>query len=297
LKVLVTGASGLIGSALVARLEARGDEVVRLTRSQPKGPRTYRWSPDDSELDARAVDGVHAAVHLAGETVVGRWTQAKKRRILESRARGTTLVSAALAGSDPAPAALLCASGIGYYGDRGDTPLTEQSAPGASFLAEVARQWEAATAPARDAGIRVVNLRFGIVQSPHGGALATLLPIFRLGLGGRVGNGRQYVSWVAIDDVVGAIEHALATDSIAGPINVVAPAPVTNAEYARTLARLLHRPALMPAPAFAVRAVLGEFAQELLGGQRVLPARLAASGYEFRYPELELALRHLLRRA
>jgi uncharacterized protein (TIGR01777 family) len=191
---------------------------------------------------------------------------------------------------------LACASGISIYEDRGDEPVAEQGLSGKGFLAEVVRAWEGAAAPARDAGIRVVNLRFGIVQSKDGGALATMLPIFRLGLGGRVGSGRQYVSWVAIDDVVGAIQYALANDSLVGPVNVVAPQPVRNAEYARTLGRVLRRPAFLPAPGFAVRLVLGEFAEELLGGRRVVAERLLRSGYEFRYPELEPALRHVLDR-
>jgi uncharacterized protein (TIGR01777 family) len=228
--------------------------------------------------------------------VAGRWTEVKKRRILESRVKGTRLLSEALAGREPRPAVLACASAIGLYGDRGDEQVTEQSPAGEGFLADVVQAWEGAAAPARDGGIRVVNLRFGIVQSKDGGALATLLPIFRLGLGGPVGSGRQYVSWVAIDDVVGAIQYALANDSLSGPVNGVAPEPVRNSEYGRTLGRVLGRPAVLPAPAFAVRLALGEFAQELLGGQRVVPERLRRSGYEFRYPQLEPALRHVLER-
>jgi uncharacterized protein (TIGR01777 family) len=296
MKVLVTGARGLIGSALVPRLEAGGHEVAQLTRSTPQRRGEYRWDPATGTLDRAALEGVDAAVHLAGESVAGRWTEAKKRRILESRVKGTRLLSEALAGLEPPPAVLACASAIGVYGDRGDEPVTERSPSGDGFLAEVVRAWEGAAAPAREAGIRVVNLRFGIVQSKDGGALATMLPIFRLGLGGRVGSGRQYVSWVAIDDVVGAIQYALASDSPAGPVNVVAPQPVRNAEYAHTLGRVLGRPAILPAPGFAVRLALGELSQEVLGGQRVVPERLREGGYEFRYPELEPALRHVLGR-
>jgi uncharacterized protein len=296
MKVLVTGARGLIGSALVPRLEAGGDEVVRLTRSQQRGPGEYHWDPAAGTIDEPALEGLDAVVHLAGESVAGRWTQSKKRRIRESRVKGTRLVSERIAGREDRPAVLACASAIGIYGDRGEEPVTERSAPGTGFLAEVVREWEGATAPASEAGIRVANLRFGIVQSADGGALAALLPIFRLGLGGRIGSGRQYVSWVAIDDVVGTIQHALTADSLSGPVNVVAPAPVTNAEYAHTLGRVLGRPALVPAPGFAVRLALGEFAQELLGGQRVVPERLGGSGYAFRCAELEPALRHLLGR-
>ena len=296
MKVLVTGASGMIGSALVSRLDAVGHQVTRLTRSQPRGSGEYNWDPAAGTIDEGALDGVDAVVHLAGESVAGRWTETKKRRILESRVKGTRLVSKAIAGRADRPAVLVCASAIGVYGDRGEEPVTERSAPGTGFLAEVVREWEGATAPASDAGIRVVNLRFGIVQSADGGALATMLPIFRLGLGGRVGGGRQYVSWVAIDDVVGTVQHAFAADSLSGPVNVVAPAPVTNAEYAHTLGRVLGRPAVLPAPGFAVRLALGEFAEQLLGGQRVVPERLAGSGYAFRYSELEAALRHVLGR-
>jgi uncharacterized protein len=296
MKVLVTGASGMIGSALVSRLDVVGHQVIRLTRSQARGSGDYNWDPVAGTIDEGALDGVDAVVHLAGESVAGRWTESKKRRILESRVKGTRLVSKAIAGRADRPAVLVCASAIGIYGDRGEEPVTERSAPGTGFLAEVVREWESATAPASDAGIRVVNLRFGIVQSADGGALATMLPIFRLGLGGRVGSGRQYVSWVAIDDVVGTIQHAFTADSLSGPVNVVAPVPVTNAEYAHTLGRVLGRPAVLPAPGFAVRLALGEFAQELLGGQRVVPERLGGSGYAFRYSGLEAALRHVLGR-
>jgi uncharacterized protein (TIGR01777 family) len=296
MKVLVTGARGLIGSALVPRLEAGGHEVVRLTRSQQRGSGEYHWDPAAGTIDEGALEGLDAVVHLAGESVAGRWTKSKKRRIRESRVKGTGLVSERIAGREDRPAVLVCASAIGIYGDRGEEPITERSTPGTGFLAEVVREWEGATAPASETGIRVVNLRFGIVQSADGGALATMLPIFRLGLGGRLGSGRQYVSWVAIDDVVGTIQHALTADSLSGPVNVVAPAPVTNAEYARTLGRVLGRPALVPAPGFTVRLVLGEFAQEVLGGQRVVPERLGGSGYAFRCAELEPALRHVLGR-
>jgi uncharacterized protein (TIGR01777 family) len=296
MRVLVTGASGMIGSALVPLLEAGGHEVVRLTRSQQRGPGEYHWDPAAGTIDEAALEGLDAVVHLAGESVAGRWTKSKKRGIRESRVNGTRLVSERIAGREDRPGVLACASAIGIYGDRGEELVTERSAPGTGFLAQVVREWEGATAPASEAGIRVVNLRFGIVQSADGGALATMLPIFRLGLGGRIGSGRQYVSWVAIDDVVGTIQHALTADPLSGPVNVVAPAPVTNAEYAHTLGRVLGRPALVPAPGFAVRLALGEFAQELLGGQRVVPERLGGSGYAFRCAELEAALRHVLGR-
>jgi uncharacterized protein (TIGR01777 family) len=296
MKVLVTGASGMIGTALAAQLERAGDDVARLTRGEPQNPGVFRWDPEHGQIDSPALEGVDAVVHLAGETVAGRWSEDKKRRIRESRVQGTRVVSEAIAALERPPAVMVCASGIGVYGDRGDELLTEDSAQGAGFLADVVRAWEAAADPARDAGVRVVHTRFGIVQSADGGALKTQLPIFKLGLGGRVGSGRQYVSWVSIDDVVSAIAFALTRDEIAGPVNVTAPEPVPQAEYARTLARVLHRPALLPAPGFAVRAVLGELASAVLGGARVLPQRLTDVGFAFRHPALEPALRAVLNR-
>jgi uncharacterized protein len=295
-KVLITGASGLIGSALGTRLAAAGHDVVRLTRSAPRDPDVFRWDPTGGQIDAAAFDGVDAVVNLAGETVAGRWTEAKKRRIRDSRVLGTRLLAETAAAHDPRPRTFVSASAIGYYGDRGDEPVAEGSPSGSGFLAGVVRDWEAAAEPAREAGIRVVNPRFAIVQSAAGGALRAQLPLFRLGLGGRVGSGRQYVSWVAIDDVAGAIEFALGNERLSGPANVSAPQPVTNAEYARTLGRVLGRPAVLPAPAPAVRLVLGEFAGELLGGQRVRSDRLLEEGFEFQHPELEGALRHVLGR-
>jgi hypothetical protein len=295
MRLLVTGATGLIGTALAEHV-GREHEIVRLVRSAPSGAGEFRWDPIAGEVDPAALDGVDAVVHLAGESVAGRWTESKKTRIRDSRVHGTRALAAAAGAAAPRPQVMVCASAIGFYGDRGDDRLTEESPPGTGFLAEVVQEWEAAAEPARSAGIRVVNLRFGIVQSAQGGALRTQLPLFRLGLGGRVGRGRQYVSWVAIDDVVRAIEHALGSEQLSGPANVTAPDPVTNAEYARTLGRVLHRPALLPAPAPAVRLVLGEFAGEVLDGQRVLPERLLADGFGFAHPELEGALRHVLAR-
>jgi len=295
MRLLVTGATGMIGTALAAHA-GRAHDIARLVRSVPSRPGEYRWDPLAGDVDPAALGGVEGIVHLAGETVAGRWTEAKKRRIRDSRVLGTRALAAAAAAADPRPRVMVCASAIGYYGDRGDERLTEDSPPGTGFLAEVVQEWEAAAEPARAAGIRVVHLRFGIVQSAAGGALRTQLPLFRLGLGGRVGGGRQYVSWVAIGDVVRAIEHALGSERLSGPANVTAPDPVTNAEYARTLGRVLNRPALLPAPAPAVRLVLGEFAGEVLDGQRVLPERLLADGFGFAHPELEAALRHVLGR-
>jgi uncharacterized protein (TIGR01777 family) len=295
LKVLITGASGLIGSGLAPLLRKQGREVVSVTRSAARRPGEYHWDPGRGQIDPAALEGIDAVVHLAGESVAGRWSEGKKRRIMDSRVQGTRLVSEAIAALDRPPAVLVCASGIGVYGDRGDQGITEDdSAAAEGFLGDVVRAWEAAADPARAAGIRVVHTRFGIVQSTRGGALKTQLPLFKLGLGGPVGGGRQYVSWVVLDDAVGAIAYVLSDAALAGPVNVTAPGPVTQREYARTLGAVLRRPAVLPAPAFAVRAILGEFAGEVLEGQRVLPGRLTDSGYVFRYPQLEPALRHVL---
>jgi uncharacterized protein (TIGR01777 family) len=296
MRVLVTGASGLIGTALAPVLRKQGHDVVSLTRSEARRGGEFRWDPEQGYVDPAALHSIEAVVHLAGETVAGRWTEKKKQRIMDSRAKGTRLVSNAIAALDRPPGVLLCASGISVYGDRGDEPLTEESPYGDGFLANVVRAWEAAADPARAAGIRVVHTRFGIVQSGRGGALKTQLPLFKLGLGGPVGGGRQYVSWVALDDVVGAIGFALSHVSLSGPVNVTAPAPVPQREYARTLGRILRRPAMLPAPAFAVRAILGEFANEVLESRRVIPQRLSDAGFMFRLRELEPALRHVLAR-
>jgi uncharacterized protein len=294
--VLVTGASGFIGSAVVPALTTGGHSVRRLTRGTPREENEYRWDPAAGDIDARALTGIDAVVHLAGESVAGRWTRAKKERILRSRVDGTRTLSEALAGLKPPPRVLVCASAIGYYGDRGDEVLTEESSPGEGFLAEVVREWEAASRPAEEADIRVVRLRFGIVLSPAGGALRTMLRPFRLGVGGRLGSGRQWMSWISIDDVVGAIHHALFTDDLGGAANAVAPNPVTNAELTKALARVLRRPALFPVPAMALRLALAEFSRDVLSSARVIPGRLRETGYGFRHPELELALRHLLGR-
>jgi uncharacterized protein (TIGR01777 family) len=295
MRVAVTGAGGLIGSALTTALTGAGHEVTPLVR-RPARAGEAAWDPEAGTIDAESLAGVDAAVHLAGETVDGRWTEAKKRRIRESRVKGTRLLAETLARLDPRPKALVCASAIGYYGDRGDEPLTEESEGGAGFLADVVRDWEAAAQPARDAGIRVVNTRFGIVLSPRGGALGRMLTPFKLGVGGPFGSGDQYMSWVAIDDVAGAVVHALASEELEGPVNVTAPAPVENREFARTLGRVLGRPAFLRVPAPVLRLALGEFSQEVLGGQRVLPVRLERSGYGFRHATLESALRELLGR-
>lgn len=297
MRILVTGSTGLIGSALIPFLTAGGHTVTRLVRSAPRpGEREVRWDPERGEADRPGLEGQDAAVHLAGENIAGgRWTAERKARIRDSRVRGTQFLCESLARLDRPPKVLLCASATGYYGDRKDEVLREESAPGSGFLAEVCRAWEAAAEPALRAGIRVVSLRFGVVLSPAGGALAKMLPPFRLGLGGRIGTGRQYMSWIALDDAVGAACHALTAEALGGPVNAVAPNPVRNLEFAQTLGRVLSRPALLPLPAFAARLALGEMAEELLlASARVEPARLTAAGYPFRHPCLEGALRALL---
>ena len=297
MRALISGASGLIGSALERRLRASSWSTVRLVRAPAAGDAaSIVWDPAVGFNRPTDAEGFDLIVHLAGENIAGgRWTAARKQRILESRVQGTRRLCETLARLEHRPRALLCASAIGIYGDRGDELLDEQSAPGRGFLAEVCQQWEAATAPARDAGVRVVNLRFGVVLSKDGGALAKMLLPFRLGLGGRIGNGRQYMSWIALDDVVRAIEWTAAHDALSGPVNIVAPNPVINREFTRELGRALGRPTIFPLPAFAARAALGEMARELLlASQRVAPARLAAAGFSFSFPQLGPALRHVL---
>jgi len=297
MKVLLSGSSGLVGSALIPVLTGGGHQVVRLVRSQPRDEVSeVHWDPEAGDIDAAGLKGVEAAVHLAGESIAaGRWTAAKKARILESRVKGTRLLAETLAELKRPPKVLVSASAVGYYGDRGEETLREESASGSAFLSDVCRQWEAATEPAAAAGIRVVNLRFGVMLSSVGGALPRLLTPFKLGVGGRLGSGKQFMSWIAIDDVIGAILHALGTETLRGAVNAVAPEPVTNREFTRTLGRVLGRPTVFPMPAFAARLAFGQTADELLlASQRVEPAKLLASGYLFRFPDLEAALRHLL---
>jgi uncharacterized protein len=300
--VAVTGASGLIGTALVGRLEAEGHRVLRLTRSRPSGPDQVQWDPMAGRLDPDALAKADAVVHLAAANIGDklRWTARTKREILQTRVQGTGLVAktmAELAQGPGGPRVLVCASGAHYYGDRGDEVLTEESSGGRGFLADVVRQWEAAADPARAAGLRVVHLRTGPVQDAAGAGLPKQALMFRLGVGGRFGSGRQWLSWIGLDDITGAYLHALTHDDLAGPVNNVAPNPVTNAEFTATLARVLRRPAVLHVPALAPRLVLGEFADEMLFTSiRARPARLQATGYRFRFPELEPALRHTLGR-
>jgi len=298
MKIVVSGSSGLIGSALTQALNRRaGDhEVVPLVRRRlSPGEHALAWDPERGTIDRAGLEGADAVIHLAGENVVGRWSPAKKQRIYDSRVRGTHLLCDALAGLQRPPATLLAASAIGYYGDRGDEAVTEESAPGEDFLAHVSRDWEAAGAPATRAGIRVVNMRIGVVLATTGGALAKMLPAFRLGLGGPVGSGNQYLSWIVLDDIINAILHLLNHRNLVGPVNMTAPTPLTNREFAKTLGKVLGRPAVVTVPAFALRMAFGtEGAAMLQSGQRVLPARLLASGFDFSFQDVEPALRYLL---
>ena len=296
MKIAVSGSTGLIGSALIPVLASQGHETVRLVRQRAvAGERAVGWDPERGTIDRAGLEGSDAVIHLAGESVVGRWTLAKKQRIRDSRVQGTRLVSDTIAGLARPPKVLLAASAIGYYGDRGEEELTEQSAPGEDFLAHVARDWEAATASAARAGIRVANMRFGVVLARAGGALATMLPAFRLGLGGPVGSGDQYFSWIVLDDVIRGIIHLLATSAFVGPVNITAPHPVTNRDFAKALGNVLGRPAVMPVPRFALRLAFGtEAADVLQNSQRVVPARLLASGFRFSYDVVGPGLRHLL---
>lgn len=307
---MVSGASGLVGSALVPALEAAGCEVGRLVRRLPVSGGEVQWDPT-RELPPDLADGADAVIHLSGENVAGRWTAEKKRRIRESRVVSTRNLAEALAQGRGSARMFVCASAIGYYGDRAslgtrakapaphlqepDDILTEESESGVGFLAEVCREWETATEPARRAGIRTVNLRFGIVLSRKGGALRQMLLPFRLGLGGRIGNGRQWWSWIHIDDAVSAVLHILRTASVEGAVNMVAPNPVTNAEFTKVLASVLRRPAILPIPAAVARLAFGELADEgILASARVIPGKLLGSGFEFRYPEVRQALTELV---
>jgi uncharacterized protein (TIGR01777 family) len=302
LRVAVTGSGGLIGSALLPFLTAGGHEVRRLVRGERPGAGhaaagDIRWDPERMTIDAAALEGLDAVIHLAGEPVAERWTEAHKRAIRESRVRGTGLLAQAIASLANPPRVFVSASAVGFYGDGGDRLLDELSPPGHDFLASVAQAWEGAARPATDRGVRVVHPRFGVVLSPAGGALARLLPAFKLYGGGRLGSGRQYMSWIALDDVVGALHHALFTETLAGPVNVVAPNPVTNEQFGKTLGHVLGRPARLAVPGFVLRGMFGEMAEAmLLAGQRVAPRRLMESGFEFRHPTLEEALRFELGR-
>jgi uncharacterized protein len=299
MKILIGGSHGLVGTALMKSLEPEGHEVFRLVRYAPSSDVEIEWSPDRYSIALARIEGFDAVVNLAGESIAaGRWTEDKKQRIRESRVKGTKLLGDALANLTNPPKTFICASAIGYYGNRGDEILTETSAPGDDFLAEVCVEWEKATALATEKGIRVLNTRFGVILDAHGGALAKMLPPFRAGLGGKIGSGKQWMSWIALEDVVGALKLALTNEALSGPVNFVAPNPVTNAEFTKTLGKVLARPTLFPIPAFGVRLVFGEMADALLlSSQRVEPGRLKAAGYQFGYSQLEEALPHILRKA
>jgi uncharacterized protein len=294
-RLLVSGVSGPIGAALLAYFEPQKTPIVRLVRGRAQSAAQVSWDPM-SPVSATTVSGFDAVIHLAGESVVGRWTAEKEKAIRESRVAGTRNLAAALAHTDVKPRLLVCASAIGFYGNRGEEVLREESPAGRGFLPDVCREWEDATRVATDAGIRTVNIRIGLVLSAKGGALGNMVKPFKLGLGGRIGSGRQWWSWIHVDDIVGAIHHALRTESLAGPVNLVAPNPVRNAEFAKVLASVLRRPAFLPVPEFALHLAFGTQAADelLLASQRVQPGKLTASGYAFRFSELRTALENLV---
>jgi len=295
-KILVSGVSGPIGAALLPSLSASGWSVVRLVRGQASSKGQIAWTPEQP-ISPQAVSGFDAVVHLAGESIFGRWSESKKAKIRNSRVAGTANLAEALAQAEEKPKVFVCGSAIGYYGSRGDELLREQSGPGAGFLARVCEEWEEATTPAVQADIRTAHIRTGVVLSPKGGALAAMLLPFKMGFGGRIGDGRQWMSWIHVQDMVGAINHILKNDLLQGPVNLVAPKPVTNAEFTKTLASALSRPALLPMPAFAVKAVFGEMGEELLlASQKVEPGKLISSGYPFRFRELRKSLEAILNR-
>jgi uncharacterized protein len=294
MKIAVSGASGLIGSALVPALRASGHEVVRLVRREPERADELAWDPAAGTIDAEGMRGVQGVVNLSGATIGRRWTDKRKREILDSRVSSTDLLARTVARLEPRPSVFLSAGGAGIYGDRGDEILSEESVLGTGFLAEVGHAWEAAAEPARAAGIRVVNFRQGIVLSRDGGALERLLTPFKLGVGGPIGSGRQWWSWVSLDDLVAAYDFALERE-LSGPVNLMSPTPVTNRQFVKALGRGLHRPTVFPVPAFVVKTVFGEMGEAaLLDGQRALPSRLLAGGFTFTYPEIDSALEHAL---
>jgi len=291
MRVAVTGASGLIGSALVPALRARGHEVIRLVRRAPSAPDEVRWDPRTGDVDLAGLAGVQGIVHLAGAGVGDkRWTDAYKAEILDSRVQGTTTIARAAAALDPKPSVLVCGSAIGYYGDTGDRAVTEESPQGAGFLADVVAQWEASAQPAVDAGIRVPFARTGLVVSSKGGAWKRLMPIFKAGLGGKVGSGSQYWSFISMRDEIAALIALLEDAKYAGPVNLTAPIPVTNAEVTAAMGRVLGRPTLLPVPAFALKIALGEFSQDVLGSQRVLPKVLESDGFTWSDPTIDSAI-------
>jgi uncharacterized protein (TIGR01777 family) len=297
MRVAVTGSSGLIGTALVEALEGDGHQVTRLVRGEASAANELQWDPAGGTIDAAGLEGHDGVVHLAGVGIGDhKWTAQHKAAVLDSRVQGTSLLASTLAALDRPPAVLASASAVGFYGDRGAQPLTEADGPGGGFLADVVQQWEEAAAPATKAGIRVARFRSGVVLSDKGGALDKQLLPFKMGLGGRIGSGEQYLSWISLDDEVAAIRHLLTTDTIEGPVNLTAPAPVTNAEFTKALGAVLGRPTVLPVPKLALHTMFGKemVAEMLLAGQRVLPAVLEASGFTFVDVEIESALLRIL---
>ena len=297
MRVLVTGSTGLLGTALVPRLKLEGHEVVRLVRRpSPLGPFEAFWDPAAGRLDGEAVEGFDAVVHLSGENLAeGRWTGARKVALRASRIDTTRLLASALARARRKPRVLISSSAVGYYGNRGGEILKESSPAGSGFVATLCRDWEAAAAPAAEAGIRVVHLRSGVILSASGGVIARMRPVFRLGLGGPLGRGNQWLSWISLPDLLRAIEHLLGAEAVRGPVNTVSPSPVTNREFTRALGRALRRPAAIPVPALALRLLFGEMARDtVLASQRAVPARLIETGFEFMFPDIRDALEHAL---
>ena len=298
MNVLISGSSGLVGGALVPYLSTAGHSVTRLKRSlsSRNDAKEILWSPGAGELDAAALEGIDAVVHLAGENIAsGRWTDAKKKELVDSRIQSTRLLVDSFKKMEKKPSVFICASAIGFYGERGDEELTEESSAGSGFLADLCKDWEKEAAKAEALGIRTVMLRIGVVLSPEGGMLAKVLPPFQMGAGGNIGSGSQYMSWIALDDLIGLIKFALENDSVEGPLNAVAPEAVTNAQFTRVLGKVLGRPTIFPVPTFAARLLFGEMAEEtMLASTRVAPDKAEKAGYQFRYPGAESALRHLL---
>lgn len=295
MRIAVTGATGLIGSALGRSLKADGHDLVRFVRRTPEGPEEARWDPERGYVDPEGLAGCGAVVHLAGAGVADhRWTAAYKREIRDSRVKGTAAIASAVAAMADPPATLVCGSAIGYYGDTGDRTVDEDSPAGEGFLPEVCVEWEAAAAPARGAGIRTVFARTGLVVAAEGGAWGKLFPIFKAGIGGRLGSGRQYWSHISMHDEIAALRHLIDTPALTGPVNLTAPEPLTNRQVTAAMGRVLHRPAVFAVPAPVMRVVLGEFAQDVLGSQRVRPTRLLESGFVFRYPGIEDSIRAAL---
>jgi len=290
MKIAVTGASGLIGTALVPALRRDGHQVLRLVRTPAHAPDEVTWNPSDNSLDHTRLAGTDAVIHLAGAGVGDkRWTHAYKAQILDSRVQGTRTIARAVATLEPRPSVLVCASAIGFYGDTGDRPVDESAPAGTGFLSDVVQQWEAAADQARAAGVRVVHPRSGLVMSRTGGAWARMLPLFRLGLGGRLGSGRQYWSYITLADEIRALTHLLGSQ-LTGPVNLTAPHPVTNSELTHAMGQALHRPTILTVPAFALKTVLGEFSTEVLGSARVLPTALQHDGFTFDHPDITSAV-------